>query len=526
MESMPLTPKDIVDILKRRKWSLILPALIILSAGIGLALGLPSIYQSTSTVLIEEQDVPANFVMTTDTSYVEQRLQAINTRIMSYSSLLEIIGRFNLYPEYQDRWSMERIVAKMREDTKLEPVSTKVIDHRTGRSTAATTAFTLSYEGKNPNSVLQVANVLVSLFLSENLREREKQAQETSDFLEAESEKIKGKLTDLDARIAVFKGDHINELPEVMQLNLRGLDGVERDIGLTTEKLSNLKEKEEYYQTQLAGIDPYTKDTAEISSRRRLEELKVHLVHLTKRFSEEYPDVKKTRAEIAELENTLAEIAKTSKKKVEPPDNPAYINLAAQLAGVRIEITFTLHKVEALNLSADEYHQRIAAAPKVEEAYNALIVDRNNTQAKYNDLIKKLMEAQVAHGLEKDQKGERFTLIDPARLPEKPYKPKRLAIMLIGLVLGIGTGIGFATLREFSDDAVRQADQLERATNFPVLAAIPPILTNKDIVRKRLKAIALAGGTLCVIVAGLAIFHFMVMDLYIFWAKLMRRLAI
>jgi len=222
----------------------------------------------------------------------------------------------------------------------------------------------------------------------------------------------------------------------------------------------------------------------------------------------------------------LAENEKASKKGQRPPDNPPYTNLAARLASIQAEITSTQRKIESLNQTADEYKQRIAATPRVEETYNTLMADRNNTQAKSNDLMQKIMEAQVAHGLEKDQKGERFTLIDPARLPEKPYKPQRFAIMLIGVVLGIGAGIGFAAVREFSDDAVRHANQLERATNFPVLASIPSILTVKDIRRKRLKAIALVGGTLCVFVAGLAIFHFMVMDLNIFWVKLMRRLAI
>lgn len=526
MDAAQISFKDYVDILKRRQWSLILPSLIILILVIAVAFSLPSIFRSTATILIEEQEIPSDFVMTTVTSYAEQRLQVINQRIMSFSRLLEIIQRFDLYPEYKDKWTTEEIIGKMRQDTHLEPISAEVIDRRTGRPTAATIAFTLSYEGKQPNTVQQVANVLTSLFLSENLQVREKQAKETSSFLEAELKKIKEEFADLDARIAHFKEDHINEMPEVMQLNLQSLDRLERDIGMTKQQLRKLKENEQYYLTQLASIDRYVIDEEEATSRRRLEELKVELVHLTKRFSDEYPDVKKTRAEIVDLEQKLIGIQRKRKFKGEPPDNPAYINLSAQLASTRTEFDSMRRSVETLQLSANEYRRRISATPKVEELYNALAAERDNTQVKYNDLMQKHMEARVAQGLEKEQKGERFTLIDPARLPEKPFKPNRRAIIFIGLVLGIGAGVGLAALREFSDDAVRKVGQLERITNFPVLAGIPPIVTMRDIRLKRMKRFALATGSLGIFAGAVLVFHFYVMDLNVFWAKLMRRLVI
>jgi polysaccharide chain length determinant protein (PEP-CTERM system associated) len=526
MEIAPMAPMDYINILKRRKWSLILPALIVILIAVVVALALPSIYMSTSTILIEEQDIPADFVMTTVTSYVEQRLQSINQRIMSYTRLSEIIQRFNLYPELKDNLTAEQIVDKMKEDTALAPVSTEVVDPRTGKSTSATIAFTLSYEGTNPGKTQQVTNILTSLFLAENLEVRKKQAQETATFLESEMDKIKEKLTDLEARVAAFKNEHINELPELLQLNLQSLDRIEREFDLAKKQLSNLNERKVYYQAQLAGIEPYLETEEDKVSQRRLDELKVELIHLTKTFSDEYPDVKKTRAEIAHLEEQLATAEAARKSNKKQPDNPAYINLAAQLTNVRAEIGLLQHRINKLELSAGEFRRRIVATPKVEEAYNAQIAERNNTQAKFDDLMRKHMEAGVAQGLEKEQKGERFTLIEPARLPETPYKPNRLAIMLIGLVLGIGAGIGLASLREFSDDSVRNPDQLELVTKFPVLAGIPPIITRADIIRQRWKRFALATGTVGTIVAGIVVFHFMVMDLNIFWAKLMRRLMI
>jgi len=523
MQQTPMTPRDYLEIVKRRKWSLTLPAVAIFLLAAAIALALPSIYRSESTILIEEQEIPADFVVTTVTGYAEQRIQQINQRIMSFSRLLEIIQRLDLYPELKDKWTTEEIVEKMREETLLEPISTEIIDRRTGRPTAATIAFTLSYEGKNPGKVQRVANVLTSLFLEENLQVRARQAQDTSAFLEGEMDRIKVELVNMESKITGFKEAHLNELPEMLQLNLQTLNNIERNIELSSQQLRTLKEKEEYLLTQLASIMPYEEEHV---SRQRLDELKVELVHLTKRFSDEYPDVKKTRAEIAELEKQLTGDDKSLANAKGPPDNPAYITLSAQLAGTRAEIDSARRQIEDLNLAVTQIRHRVAASPKVEEEYNAMVIARNNTQAKYDDLMRKHMEATVAHGLEKEQKGERFTLIEPPRLPEKPFKPNRLAIMLIGLVLGIGAGIGMGALREFSDDAVHDGDSLTFATQFPVLAGIPPIMTKKDITRRRLKRIAWAGGVVGAILIGLAVFHFFVMDLDIFWAKLMRKFAL
>ena len=433
-----MTPADILAILRRRKKSLILPAVAVIFLAALVALLLPPIYRSTATILIEEQEIPSEFVMTTVTSFAEQRIQQINQRIMSFTRLLEIIQRFGLYPELADKRTTEEIVEQMRKDTELKPVSADVVDRRTGRPTAATIAFTLSYQGKDPGKVQQVANVLTSLFLEENLKERTKKAEETSAFLLAEMERVKEELVGIEARLAAFKQANINALPELLQVNIQSLNNLERHLEIQNEQLRSLREREGALQTQLASVKPHLEKEEELASRKRFEELKIQLVALTQRFSEEHPDVRKTRAEIAELEARLADIDARRGTKSYPPDNPAYITLSAQLAATRADIQSTQRQIERLNAEAAEYRRRIAATPSVEEEYNLLVSTRNSTQAKVSDLMRKLMEAQVAHGLEKEQKGERFNLIEPPRLPEKPYKPNRLAIMLIGVVLGIG----------------------------------------------------------------------------------------
>jgi polysaccharide chain length determinant protein (PEP-CTERM system associated) len=512
---------DVIAIVKRRKKYLIWPAVGVFVLSAVIAFAWPPTYRSTSTILIEEQEIPREYVMTTVSSYAEQRLQTINQRIMSSTRLTEIINRFNLYADVKDKWTMEEIIDKMRrKDIKFETISADVIDRRTGRPTAATIAFQLSYEGRNPAVVQQVANVLASLYLEENLRVREQQTEGATKFMEDERKAVEEQLADLDKKIADFKQRNVNTLPELSQYNLQIVDRIDQDIDRLKNQLKELSEKEKYLQTQLASIPP----DASNPDKDRLRELRVKLINLESRFTDEYPDVKKTKTEIAELEKKL----KTSGQNPidSKPDNPAYVTLSAQLASTRSEIDSVRRQIATTESKRNDYQRRIATSPRVEESYRVLMTQRNNLQAKYDDLTKKYMESKVASGLEKGQMGERFTLIDAARLPEKPVFPNIPAILLIGLVLGIGTGVGSAALKEFSDQSVRTAGALSSAVGLPVLAVIPEIVSAEDTAQDRLQRNKILIGIAVAMLCAVVIFHLFVMDLDVLWAKIMRRMVI
>jgi polysaccharide chain length determinant protein (PEP-CTERM system associated) len=489
MEQDVKTIEDILTIVKRRKWHLIWPAVGVFLLSAIIAFAWPPTYRSISTILIEEQEIPREYVMTTVSSYAEQRLQSINQRIMSSTRLTEIINRFNLYTDVRDKWTMEEIIDKMRnKDIKFETISADVIDRRTGRPTAATIAFSLAYEGRNPAVVQQVANVLASLYLEENLRVREQQTEGATKFMDDERKVVEEQMAAIDKQIAAFKRSNINTLPELSQYNLQALDRIEREIDQLNNQIKELQERDSII----------------------LRELRMKLLNLESRFTSDYPDVIKTKKEIAEMEKKLTE-------EGQDPENSKSFNPA--IDSVRRQLKMAQAK-------RNDYQRRIATTPQVEESYRVLITQRNNLQAKYDDLTKKYMESKVASGLEKGQMGERFTLIDAARLPEKPVKPNIPAILLIGLVLGMGAGVGSASLKEFSDTSVRTADALEAATSMVVLAGIPEIVTEEDISRVKKQRMAWLIGIVLFIIVGLVAIHFLVMDLDVLWARLMRRLAL
>ena len=478
--------------------------------------------------MIEEQQIPSEFVMTTVSTYAEQRVQNIQQRALSFSPLWNIIKEQNLYPDLRDKWTPEEIVAKMRSDIGVKILSSEIFDRRTGRPTTVATAFTVSYEGKSPQAVLRITDILTSLFLEQNLQVRQQRVSETTEFLEVEAKRVQDELALAERQVAEFKQDHINELPELFQVNKQSLEALERSMENSRTQLRSLKEREGFLATQLGSISSGLENmTAQNQREEMLKNLRLQLAFLQERYTDAYPDVASLKAQIRQLESDDGQAGSGfgGSRMSQLPDNPAFITLNSQLVSTRVEIKSVTTEIAALEDRAQMYRQRLEGTPKVEENYTMLVNQRNSLQAKYNDLNSKHQEARVAQELEKGQKGERFTVLEPARLPDKASKPNRLAIMLIGVVLALGAGIGTAVIQEVSDQSIRSVQRLAQMTGAPVLASVPLMVTTKELQRAHRQKKIWFGVFVLALCLAVVLFHFFVMDLDIFWAKVMRRLS-
>lgn len=515
MENNTLSLQQIVKIIQRRKYFLLVPFICINIVAVLTALLLPPKYQSSSTILVEEQEIPVQYVMTTVTSYVDKRLQEIKQKILSSVRLKEIIDKYALYREDIDKKTVEEIIDNMRNDINVELISADVIDQRTGRPSQATIAFTLSYQGKNnPEKVQQVTSVITSLFLEENLKSRERQVVEASSFFEEEKNKIEIDMQNLEMTLSKFKNDHINELPEMLNVNIQDIRNINNEIDRLNEKLKMLKKDEANINEQLTTV------SSQLIEDDRVNKIKLEINRLRSQYTDEYPPIISLKNEIEKIEKQKL-IDKSSKTT-----NPAFANLSGQLQSVQSEIATTKNQIDLHEKRKAVLNGYINATPFVEQEYRKILINRDSLKNKYDDLMQKYMEAKVAQGLEKEQKGERFTLIDPPRLPEKPFKPNRLAIALIGFVLATGAGIGVTALVEMTDDTIRSAQSVKNMFDIPILGTVPLLLSEKDFTQKKRGRMKIAAMATILLVALLLLFHFFVMDFYIFWMKVSNKLGL
>jgi succinoglycan biosynthesis transport protein ExoP len=497
-----------------------------------LALFLPKIYISKSTILIEQKLSP-EYVKTSSPGSVEDRLQTIRQQILSREKLLEIVEQFKLYPGMRDQSDKEEVVKKMQEDISLKTISA---DEITGKSRGRldTVAFTLSYEAKDAVIAQRVASILASLFLEKNLQEREQRATKTEAVLQQTVDQMKEQTEANGKKLSAFKVTHDGELPESKEFNNQQISRLTTSLDQIDASVRILQDRRVYLQAQLASIDPGTplgSDSASVNPRIRLQRLRKELVNLRTKYSEKHPDVIRTKRQIAELESkiagsddynqkskrlaelkskqahlrdslgpdhpevvTLSEEIKMisqelSNKKGETVslnmsdsefENPAYSTLKTQLATAEIEIkTLNDQKVETRR-RIDSYLRKNERASIVEPEYRKLLQDYENTQKKYNEMANKLMEAKVAKGVEETQQIEQFTIIEQAQVPEKPEKPKRGIIILVGLFLSMASGIFASIIRENFDHSIKSVDELQKLTKVPVLSVLPYILNEEE----------------------------------------------
>jgi uncharacterized protein involved in exopolysaccharide biosynthesis len=153
---------------------------------------------------------------------------------------------------------------------------------------------------------------------------------------------------------------------------------------------------------------------------------------------------------------------------------------AAELRARRSRLTDTIRRAteQAADLEhqIDTYRQRIEATPTRETELTALTRDYGTLQEVYTKLLLKREDAQLAARGDGDQQvGDRFEILEPARLPDRPVGRNRIQFSLLGIAGGLLAGFGLAALVEYRDRSLRSSDDILVSLHLPVLGVIPDL---------------------------------------------------
>jgi polysaccharide chain length determinant protein (PEP-CTERM system associated) len=470
-----LRPDLVLQVWRRRKWVAVAAFAGIAAAVLTTAMSLPDLYRASATVLVERQEVSEAFVRTSVTAQLETRIQTIHQRVMSRERLSEVIARFGLYPELQGVVPPEAIVERMRRD--IIPLQLKGVDQATG---PVTIAFTLGYRGRDPWTVAQVTNTLVEFYVQENTTVRERQAVHTADFLASQLAEVKRDLDQQERRTNTFTLQHSDELPQQLEANLAALDRLNTQLRLNGEYQLRAIERRERLEEELA--DSGSEPAPAQSPAADLRALKRQLAELRRRFTDDYPDVQRVKAEIAAMERQLAQAAES--------DAPAAVVMRAgaarqALAHGESELSSLRQQEAVLRSTIAEYEARVENAPRRQHEIEQISRGYDLVKERYQTLLKRYEDAQLAAKLEQGQATEQFRVLDPAIPPTQPAAPDRLWLMIMGIVAAFASAIAAVVAAERLDTTFHTADELRTFIDVPALIAIRRVMTRADVWRQR-----------------------------------------
>ena len=532
---MPLRPgmemSDYLEILRRRKWYIVFSILLILFGASVYSVVAPEKYKSSTTILVIAQKVPEAYVRSTVSSQVDERLFTIRQQVMSRTRLLAVVEELGLYKEERKSLPPEGIVEMMRKSIDIQVASAQDRSRR-GRNSSED-AFTLTVTNENPRLAMMATSRLASYFIDENLKSREQQAVGTSEFLESQLQETKVRLEAQEEKVKQYKLKFMGELPQQMQANLQILSRLQDQLRTNADATRRAGDQKVFLEAQIGMLGaqssalraqapgspgseaPAASNDTALLIADELAEKKSQLAALSSKFTEQYPEVRRLRGEITELEKQLAEANRSEKGAGTPagaaPRRPAargatsgatpgarereeILRIRAQYAAVNSEIASLRKERAVIERNIAELENRVEKSPRREQEMVSLTRDYENLKLSYDDLLKKKLDADVSQNLEKRQKGEQFQILDPANLPREPFTPDRPRIFGIAfaaaLLVGFGGAIGF----EILNPTLRGKRDFQHFFQVPVLASIPVIRDTEYEARKSRQVTVVYGG--------------------------------
>ncbi len=513
-----------LNIVRRRHIHFLIPLLIGWLAVWGASWTLPALYKSSTLILVEQPTMPKNYVEPNVSDDLQNRLQSIEQQILSRTRLLLIIDKLHLYGGAgQGQITPDEKVGLMRKDISLE-----LVRDNHGEQI---TAFKISYSARDSHLAQQVTSELTDLFINENLKVRQQESEDTTQFIMSQLENARAGLAEQEGKVREFQAQHEGALPSQQASNLQILSGLQSQLQNEQDALNTAKQQRVYLQSlieQYRGLHgaPQAADgipTSLSAIDQELDRLRSKLAELSSHYTNRYPEVQSVKDQIAKTEKRRKDLAADLKSKgngsQQPTDRAAArdgeeasqsapaLQLQGQLQANQAEIANREQSIAGLKGRIDDYQVRLNGEPAVEQQLADLTRGYEQSKVDYDALLKKKNESEMATSMEEMQQGERFSMLDPASLPTKPDFPNRLKFCGIGLGAGFALGLMVVVGLEVFDDRLHNEKEIKGLLPMAILSEIPEILLPTDKrrgMKKRALGWSMAALVVTIILVGSA----------------------
>lgn len=483
-------------------WKLLVVCLLIgLTVGLAVYLYMPKLYRCTALLSYERQQInPSRMNPEKDNQRIRDTVSTMRNVVLSRGNLVQIITDFDLYTATRKKLPIEDVVDIMRKHIKIAPASR-------GDS------FTVAFDGKDQQKVMQVTNALAVKFIDENLKYREERATETSRYTQNELNLAKTVLDKKEQVMRDYKLKYYNEMPEQRESNLARLNALHEQHQAVQDSIQDLERTKVMVQEQInlrkqlvgsmgsAAVQTSAPRAGQtVTPWQRLQQLRSHLAALQVKYTDKHPEVRHTKQQIARLEADLdgtrppSGTQRTTRRRA--VQDPEIGQLKIQLKEISLNIKKLRADQETIRAEIPKYEQWIAAAPVREAEWKALTRDYDELRRNYDYLVAQNLQASSVEHLERKQKGSKFKIVDLARFPDKPYKPIFLQILLIAAGGGLAVGACLVFGMDFIDTSFTDVSDVESYLGLPVVCSIPYLAGKGESGKQRMHTVLWIGGFL------------------------------
>jgi len=477
--SPQFSPLSIIRALWKRKLLILTLTLLGTLATFGVVSKLPPVYTANAVILVESQKIPENFVASTVQTSLEAQLDTLKQQVLSHDRLWGLVESSNLYKKERLKMSKEEVLVLMRQDI--------VIGLLRGWSARGPGAFQVEYQAPKPETAAEIANQIGMFFINENLRQRTAEATATSQFLDGQLTAAETRLREQEAKLKVFKLAHNGELPEQEGALLAAaaqsrteLLGIQEGLGRAQQNKLILESSLAYAQSNLRQRQEEAQQRQEEARQRAaagapapaasnqplpptpLEQAQAELARLRSRYHNTHPEVQRMLSEVQRLQRDEAQpdptttgsqttVAATFEPAAAAPvrssvgtsddifqtENNRIQELRSQLAIVAQEIRGLEQRRERVLQEVAEAQARIRNLPAHEQQLAVITRDYDTSKSNYQSLLTKKLAADVASDMERWQKSQKFVMLDPARIPQKPTRPRKAMLTAGGSLLSL-----------------------------------------------------------------------------------------
>ncbi len=483
IQNRELNIDDYLAMLRRRAKVILIPALLAPLVGFLISYAFTPKYTSQSTILVEGQKVPDSMVQPVATEALAARINTLIPEVTSQAMLKPMLQK--IYGPDKSEQAIDQIIDGINsgQDFNVEPVTAQ-LPNEGRRPGGQEPAFKLTCTASTPHEAQQICGALASLVLDKNLKYMQDRATGTTNVLGKGIADAKQDLDELDRKLADFKKQYVGQLPGDEENNLKMLMGLSSQLDANTQRLNVAQQDKSYGESvlaqQLATWKSSQSSTNPDTLQKQLSDLQSQLLSLRARYTDDHPDVIKTKADIAEVKKKLAEINKgasdasdTESEKASAMEPPEIRQLRLQIHQNDEQIAAYAREEKRIQQQIAVFQGRVSLSPSVEEQYKGLTRDYENAQKNYQDLLANKNKADLTVNMTKQSQGEQMIVLNPANLPDSPSFPNRWLFAGGGLGGGLALGIGLALWLELRDQSIRTEADAEAALDLPLLVSVP-----------------------------------------------------